>query len=417
MRPLLSAIQTASLARALIGWGLLIWAAAGLRPAAAQTAGPRVLEQPAPAYTFGGPVTFEITAAAAAEIADLTLFVRTPDEPRTFVGKARFTRGLEAAAEYTLEPERRRLLPFSPVTYWWEITDGAGRLLATDPQTFVYTDNRFDWQTRAAGPLTVAWYAGGTAFGQAVLDAARDGLERANRDLQAPLPETVWVYVYANAGDAAEALRPADRAWADAHAAPVFGTVAVILDPADVNTPARLTREIPHELTHILVARRAGAQFANVPAWLNEGLAKFHEAEPDPDAAPQLAAAAEAGRLPALAALCAPFPADAAQAQLAYLESESVVRYLRERHGAASLNQLLDAYADGLDCEAGVQRVLGLSLADLQQQWQAAKLQANPASLPLRLLGPWLVLGLMVLAGPGLVWALTRRPKPAGRVL
>jgi hypothetical protein len=297
------------------------------------------------------------------------------------------------------------------------VTDGAGRTVATERATFTYADNRFEWQTLTEAGLTAAWYAGDRAFGRAILDVAADGLQRASRDVNAAPPAKVTVYVYAQPEDAAEALRPAGRSWADGHAAPLFGAVVVILPPADVDTPTRMAREIPHELAHILVAQKAGERWPAVPVWLNEGLAVTNEGAPDPETPALLAAAREAADFLPLADLCGPFPADPVRARLAYAQSESLVRFIRDRYGALSLSRLLDAYADGLDCDSGVRRGLGLSLAELERAWLEQRVNAN-AALPPGELTPWLILGGLVLLVPILLLAaLLSAPRPTARVL
>lgn len=385
----------------------LLLALAALPPAQAQS-GLRVVALRTPEYTFGGPVTFAILAAGDADITDVTLLLRTPDEPRTFVGKARFTKGQRVEAVYVLEPGRRGLGAFSPVEYWWELRDAAGNLLETEPQTFTYSDNRFTWQTLSEGGLTVAWYAGERAFARQALDIAAEGLTRANRVIQAPLPDAVTVYLYASASDAQLAVAEGNRLWADARANPLFGIVIVSLPPDAVDTPTQMARAIPHELTHILIAQKTGERFGFVPNWLQEGLAVMHEASPDAAAAAALADASAQDRLIPLATLCGPFSHDAAAAQLAYAQSESVTRYIQDRFGARALEALLTAYADGLACESGVQQALGLSLETLEADWRRDKVDANPDTLQLRLFAPWLILGAIVMAGPWLLLALTR---------
>lgn len=387
-------------------------------PAAAQTGpGPQVLSQPDPAYQFDGPIRFAVTAQAADEITDVTLFLTTPDEPRTFVGKARFSRGSSVTASYTLEPGRRRILPFAPVTYWWELTDGAGRVSVSAARSFVYADNRFSWKTRRQGALTAAWYQGDEAFGQAILDVAAAGLQRANHDIKASLPDAVTIYAYASQADAGPALAPSGRAWAGGHAAPLFGTVVVVLPAQDVDAPTRMAREVPHELTHVLIAQKAGARVANVPSWLNEGLAVMNENAPEASAAANLAQARSAGRWQSLASLCGPFPADAALAQTAYAESESLVRYLRDRHGSQTITRLLDSYADGLDCQSAVSQALGLSLDQLEQEWAQSILPADQAAPAWHDPGPWVVLAAIILSVPTLMLALLRLLRPARPML
>jgi hypothetical protein len=89
------------------------------------------------------------------------------------------------------------------------------------------------------------------------------------------------------------------------------------------------------------------------------------------------------------------------------------VRYIRERYGAEGINRLLTAYAGGADCAAGVQSSLGLSLDQLQADWQQ-----NLAPAPLTVqeraqaLAPWLLLAALVLLAPFtlLLAAIRRRP-------
>lgn len=397
---------------------LILFGAAGLAPGPALAqSGPRVVALRQPAYTFGGEVTFSLLVAGEAEILDVNLLLKTPDEPRTFVGKARFVKGQRVEATYVLEPGRRRLLPFAPVTYWWEARDADGRTLTTERQSFVYADNRFEWQTLTDGPITVAWHTGDREYAQLALDAAVAGLARANRDIQAPLPEAVTVYLYPSLAQAREALVESGRLWSDAHANPLFGAVVVTLPPGDVDTPVRAARDIPHELTHILIAQKTGDRFYNVPAWLQEGLAVTNEAAPDADQAAALKAALDADDLLPLAELCGPFSPDPVAAQLAYAQSESVVRYIRDRYGAQAFDALLRAYADGVDCAGGVQRALGMTLEELEEAWLQSSLQANPLLLRVRWLGPWLAVAGLVLSGSGLFWLFTSGLKAARPVV
>jgi hypothetical protein len=145
-----------------------------------------------------------------------------------------------------------------------------------------------------------------------------------------------------------------------------------------VEAGVNLEREIPHELTHLLVYQAARDHYANVPTWLNEGLAVMNQGQPDPGLAGALEAARNAKRLLPLSQLCGAFPPDPEQAQLAYAESESVVRFIRERHGSEGLRALLSAYAGGLGCSAGAQKALGMPLEELEGAWLEAALDVSP---------------------------------------
>jgi hypothetical protein len=394
----------------------IVWllSAAGLplRTVHAQT-GPRVVTMGVPEYVFGQAPTFTINLAADSPIVAVTLNLRTPDVAWTVSDTARFIAGTEVTATYTLQPSKRRLQPFSPVEYWWEARDEAGNFLETAHQTFRHLDNRFEWQSLSEERLTVWWYRGDRAYGRTALDIANNGLMQANRDIRAALPEKVDIYLYANETDAQLALSAANRLWADGHANPVFGTIVATVPPDDIETITRMGREIPHELTHILLYQAVGDadRFAALPAWLNEGLAVLNQSSPDAAAATTLAGAQANNQLQSLAALCAPFPADPAQAQLAYAQSESVVRYIRDRFGSRAISNMLQAYREGQACGSGVQTALGMSLADLEAQWlKDAVNGAAPASRAESAL-PLLVVGaIMIVVAPIVFSLVIQRP-------
>jgi len=379
-----------------------------LPPAAAAQTGITVTAAPPPEYKFGETLTFQISVRSSVPITGATLFVRAQGEARTFVGEARFSSGVATTAAYSLNLATHPLTPFATVEYWWEIRDNSGAQLTTEPKNFYYEDNRFNWQTTARETMSVHWYVGDHAFGQAALDIATAALTQANRSIHAPLPATVNIYLYANSADVQAMLAPTGRAWAGSHADPALGVVIIAVAPGP-EAESYLRNEIPHELTHLLVYQATGDHYAQVPNWLNEGLAVMNQQEPDPDAPARLTAARDRGQLLSLNDLCGPFPTDAAQAQLAYTESASVVHYIGDQYGDTGLTALLAAYADGAGCAAGVERGLGLSLSDLESHWLQEALNANPALFKLKALTPWIILAGLVLFSPAIFLLLLNR--------
>jgi hypothetical protein len=178
-----------------------------------------------------------------------------------------------------------------------------------------------------------------------------------------------------------------------------------------------LEREVPHELTHLLIYQLAGPQYAQVPSWLNEGLAVVNQAYGDPQFQAILSTARDNKKLLPLASLCGPFPDDPAQAQLAYAESESVLRYIQKQYADAGISKLLAAYAaGGVTCEAGVERGLNLSLADLEKGWRSDLARSDPAGSDLAAQQlPWLVLLALVLLAGGLITVLALGSQKASR--
>jgi hypothetical protein len=362
-------------------------------------AGITVTSTPAPSVVFGEVIVFEAEASSTEAITGVTLHLQAGDQPAFTWERVDFERGVEVAARATVDAATAALPPFSPVSYWWEFATAGGARLVTPPATFYYEDDRFDWQRLTSGGLSVHWYAGDTAFGQSALDVAVAAYTVANRDIRAPLPEHLDLYLYANTRDVQAALQRVGVAWADGHADVKLGVVIVVAAP-DLSAEFNLRREIPHELTHILVYRATGERYPQVPAWLDEGLAAINQAQPEPDSAAVLAAARDAGEFLSFESLCGAFPASPEEARLAYAQSEGLTRYLRTRFGSERLHELLAAYAGGATCSGGVEAALGLPLEDLGQQWLEAEVIADPAPARWRLLRPWLLLAALVLVGP-----------------
>jgi hypothetical protein len=264
---------------------------------------------------------------------------------------------------------------------------------------FQYHDNRYRWQQVSGGTLTVHWYEGGADFGRADLDVATHALPRINRDIRAPLPERVDLYIYAQPEHEQAALQRIGRAWADGHADPELGVIIVAVAP-DLRYEFGLQREIPHEMTHVLIYRAIGDDYERVPVWLNEGLAVMNQGQRDTQFPALLAAARDAQAFADLAQLCGTLPAEGEAARLAYAQSESVVRYLRGRFGSEGVYNLLQAYGAGAACDEGLRNSLGLGLAEVQADWLREVIYAGASTAAPGSAAPWVVLAGLVLLAP-----------------
>ncbi len=395
-------------------WLTFACAVLGANLAHAQS-GITVSDDPTPEYAFGDYMTFQLSARSEARIKTINLYYRSAPGAPTNLAKPRFIPGPTITATYSISLTLNPLPAYTTLEYWWELEDTADRTLTTDPQTLLYADNRFDWRTLAREPITVHWYQGDTAFGQAAADVALAALNNINADLNAPLPELVNVYIYANQNDAQEAFQSTGRLWVGAHANPALGVVIVAVSPDALDADINLGLTIPHELTHVLIYQLVGENYRQVPTWLNEGLARLNETQPDSNAPADLRAAAQQGQLISLKELCDPFPEDPARALLAYAESASLVSYLRAQYGQSRIQELLRAYGNGVGCEAGVQQALGTSLDSLETDWLAT-INPNPVTVKLRPYSAWLALAVLILFSGGLFLLLTlnaSKTKPA----
>ena len=262
-----------------------------------------------------------------------------------------------------------------------------------------YDDGPFEWQTLEAGGLRVKWYDRDPSFGLVALKAAQAGLESIRALMPLDLSQPVELLIYANADDLRSTLSSANPEWVAGHADPALGVVMVVIEPGP-EQDILMQQRFPHELMHVMLYRRVGAGYHNIPAWLNEGMATFVETYPNPDYDQVLADAVVTDTLIPLKDLCVAFPPNSAEAFLAYAESRSFTRYLHEGYGSTGLLNLAASYADGLDCERGAERALGLSLSRLELDWRETALSQNGLGLALRNTSPYLVLLCLVLFVP-----------------
>lgn len=400
--------RAVSAARCLVALTLLAaWFSAAWQAVQAQ-AGISVVETSPPVFEFGQSVELRLVARSAEPITRIEIYWQTPEAPASRWPAVSFVPGREIEARASIDLANYPLPPFATIHYWWVLEAATGSTLTTETATFDYVDNRFSWQRRTSGALTVHWYSGDEGFGQAALAAATNALPRINRDIRAPLPEHVDLYLYATEADIKAALQRVGRAWADGHADPKLGVIIAVV-PADLRSDFVLQSKVPHEMTHVLLYRATGENFDSVPIWLNEGLAVMNQGQRDSQYPTLLANARDTRGFLSLAELCGALPAEAEPARLAYAQSDSVVRYLRGRFGSEGLHRLIKAYAGGASCDAGLQTSLGLSLAELQADWLREAIYGNEAGTWTST-APWLVIAGLVLMTP-LLWliAIARR--------
>jgi len=351
-------------------------------------------------HNFAQQIIFTLQVASDAEITQVYLFFRaTGDDQAKSVRIEDLQPGREVSVSYKHDVRLFPLPPFSMVTFWWQIEDSAGNRLTTEPRQREYTDNRFRWEQLSDDKIAVNWVEGhgDPVFGQAALDVARASLEEINAELNAPLPESIVIYIYDAQHNLDAAMLLTGREWVVGQAHPELGVVVVAV-PYEEGYTSRMARYIPHEITHLLVYQSVTpAGYRYVPEWLDEGLAVANERLPTPEYSVTLEEARTAGQLLALEYLCVPFPPDSHTTFLAYAQSGSVVRFIRERYGAEKIRALLSAYANGASCASGVQDALNVSLSGLETAWRASLEPQAPWRAWADQVGVWVGLWLLSL--------------------
>ena len=151
---------------------------------------------------------------------------------------------------------------------------------------------------------------------------------------------------------------------------------------------------------HIVLYHSTDLGYQNLPTWLNEGLASSVELYPSADYRVLLEDAVEKDGLLPISSLCYTFHRDASSALLSYAQAASFVNYIHQTYGTDGISRLISAYANGMDCEQGARKALGVGLQQLERNWQRDVLAQNVALASLQNLFPWLVILGAVLAAP-----------------
>lgn len=356
------------------------------------------IQSPEVSYLFGHHIAFEAEINSVQPIQEVQIFFRENNSSDTLSIVADLDENNTALGVYEIS-QGRSIQAFTEITYWFQVTLVNRDVVESSNFSFSYTDNRFAWNTQEGGPFTVHTYQGDEAFAQDILDMSLKGLEESNGILGAPSIQNIDIYVYGNSDDLQYALNLSGQTWIAGHADPTLGVVLVSIRPGPLQQ-IESGRQVPHEITHILLYQATLDGYANLPAWLNEGIASLAENIPETDFLLRVDQAAEAGSLIPLADLCAAFPTDAASAGLAYAQSNSFAKYLLNEYGVANLNQLIADYASGLDCESGTFAAYGGSLNQLERQWQLSLRPINPTQTALLDTLPWLTIMVLMLAAP-----------------
>ncbi len=348
---------------------------------------------------FGQQITFQAQLVSPLPILQASILFRELNEEVTRVAPLQL--GENNTVSFTYDASQNVLPPFSTIIFWYQVMLDDNQTYTSTPIQFRYDDNRFPWRASTSGPLTVHWYEGDDAFGQAALDAAGSSLAAMNDFIPLTLNTPLDVYIYANAGDLQGALQLGGEQWAGGHANPKLGVVMVAIPPGPSQS-IQMQTAIPHELAHVMLAHALGAGYDRLPVWLSEGIASSVELYPNPDYDVALKSASQNDSLLRFADLCDSFPPDAARAFLAYAQSQSFTKYLHSAYGTTGLMSLVSAYTDGLSCDLGAKRALSMSLGQLDTRWRESELGQNVTGVALRNLAPFALLMLVILVVP--IW-------------
>jgi hypothetical protein len=260
------------------------------------------------------------------------------------------------------------LIPGVEITYFWEITDQAGRTVETASDRCMYQDDRFDWRSLSEDGLTVWFYAGSEDDMRSLLSVGQDTLTRMGSLLGTEVDFPVKVFVY----DSAEDMQPVLLAGqlSPEHGVITLGEV-VVSDTAVVAHDAYALDILRHELSHIVMRNAVKGPFSNLPAWLEEGVAVYSQSQPLADMKSALEAAIKSNRPFTIRSLSSASVGESGgSVGLFYGQSYSVVRFLIDDYGEEKFRELLAAFREGNRTDDALMQVYGFDQDGLENAWR-----------------------------------------------
>ncbi|MEJ5313079.1 MAG: peptidase MA family metallohydrolase [Anaerolinea sp.] len=340
---------------------------------------------------FGKSITFQATIRSEVPVEGVVLVIQSDKAPpETFPMSLSET----GEAVYRLETSPQKIRPFTRLEYQLRVRLQSGTEILSPTYSVLYEDTRFPWEITSRDLISVYWYERESDFGTTALSIAEEGLRSAQRLIPVTLQSPITIYVYNSSQDIRDVLQSSNP-WIAGHAAPEHNLVLVSIAPG-LEERLEMERQMPHEIMHILQYQYLGEKITQQPIWLIEGLASVAELYPNPDYLQALEQSALENRLIPINSLCQSFPRDASGAFLAYAESDSFVRYLYRNFGATGLQNLMEQYNNGLECEKGFEKAFAYTLTQMETRWKQEELRVSPEALIFRNLSPYLIVFLVL---------------------
>lgn len=358
---------------------LLVTSVVWLPTAAAQEP-IRVLDQSVEA-AFRDHITFRVKLESDSPIKEVRLLYRVAGLPATARGDAQFEPGTSVEAVFTIDQRRDYLPPGSELSYWWRITNEAGDTLKTEPQTYLYMDDRHTWQTLSNERLTLYWYRGDGDFGEALFRQANHTLDQIENEAGVRVTRPVKIFIYGSHRDLLEAVEVGAHEWTGGQAFTEHGVIVINVSPNDLDFGLIA---VPHELTHIVIDQATDNPYGDIPRWLDEGLAVYMSGELDSPFRGYrslVALYAKQNRLMTLQTLSSSFPADPELANQAYAQSGLVVEFIIQNYGKEAMAKLLNIFAQGSLYDDALREALGMDTWELDNAWRK-HIGASPLERP-----------------------------------
>ncbi len=334
--------------------------------------------QPADTVTFGdlaaipsfpdAEILLSFSATATEEITRVELLFNAVGEETLHLITPDTIAGTSVDVEFGLDMFQNYYPPGLDLEYRWRVTGASGTVTESETQIVSWYDTRYEWTSISSEQVTVYSYDTNNNFAAEILASAQGTIDelQALFGVERSLPMRIWVYD--SQDDLGGATEPNSEPWIAGVSYP--GRFLILAAIPDGNS-MELRRVIPHEVSHQVLFQATENPF-NLPAtWLDEGLATYNQDIGSDSYVALIEQAVDDDAIMPIPTLNTSFPYDDSF-QLAYAESYSVISFIIQTFGEAALGDVLTAYKDGVSHDEAVRRGLGISIDELDHQWQAS---------------------------------------------
>jgi len=220
--------------------------------------------------------------------------------------------------------------------------------------------------------IQVSFHSGDAGLARQAAAALEEGVGRIRSKLGIGFDRPVQVLIVRGREEFNRLIGQPMPDWAMAVALPPD---AIVVDAVKVTPGAednmRLT--IIHEATHLALDGLDAGRGGRLPRWFHEGTATWLSgAEHFSADWSGFTLAVAQNALPKLDALEEGFPAGAREANVAYLESESFVRWLVRTRGEEAMRWIVEEYRADRDFHAAFQRAFGEPVEKMESEWRVS---------------------------------------------
>ena len=314
---------------------------------------------------FPKSVTLKLEAVSDSPVRSIKIFYTLgKEEAVSIYGYPEFIPSKTVNAEFVIKTSGANHIPQGVViNYNYLIEDSEGRFKETKSSQLEYLDPIFTWDRFAVGDLAILYHDRPSKLVEKTLLDVHEQIERVKNIL---MIENIKPQKAIVVNSMEESRRNFPYISERARRDHLFSGFAY--GNYDLFLLFGLNRSgMVHEFTHLLLDEALESPAANLPAWLNEGLAMYFESDFSKGNTNIHNALKADGLLPLNS--MGTIPGKPTDVHLFYNQSLSLVKFLINEYGENHMSSMIKSIGEGSDVQGAFQQAYGLSLEEFEAEW------------------------------------------------